>query len=256
MSTLNLSLQKAFLSTEDINITNIYPKLHKISTESIFFDEKNQQIYETGIMKTTNIILKKNYPTNKVLKALPLGAYNVKGLAKCGTNFYQFAGIKNKILRFTYPNLDFLTPINMDFDLKNGEGLATLSEDFLIASNGTDEIFILDCKNDLNVIKTFSVKNTNEEPLLGIKDMVVVGEFIYAIRGNDNRIFKINPATGMVVKFYNMGNLINFELKTNSLSVNDVSKGAILSGIGYDKIKKMFIITGKNWGHYYEVDLK
>ena len=257
LNALNLQFAKAFLSTEDFQITKIYPKQQKINTESIFFDEKTSSIYETGKMQNVNIILKKNYPTNKVEKAVPLGNYNIKGFAKCGTNFYQFSGLQNKILRFTYPNLDFLTPINIDYYIKNGEGLAELSEDFLIASNGTDMIFVLDCKNDLNVIKSFSVRNLDDEPLLGIKEMVVVGEYVYLLRENDNRIFKISPATGKVVKFYNLGNLLNFELKTNSLTVNEINKGfANLSGIGYDKNRKGFLLTGRNWGHYYEVDLK
>lgn len=256
MNTLNMSMQKALLSTEDFQISKIFPKQHKISTEGIFFDEKNSQIYETGAMKNINIILKKSYPGNKVQKALPLGAYNVKGLAKCGNFMYQFSGIQNKILKFSYPNLDLLNMVNIDYELQNGQGLAELSEDFLIASNGTDMIYVLDCKNDLSIIKSFSVKNFEEEPLLGIKDMVVVGEYIYANKENDNRIIKISPATGKVLKFYNLTNLVNFELKTKSLTANEVNKGANLNGIAYDKSKKMFILTGKNWGHYYEVDLK
>jgi glutamine cyclotransferase len=282
LNALNLSFQKAFLSTEDFQVTNIYPKQQIINSESIFFDEKNSSIYETGKIKNINILLKKNYPTNKLEKAIPLGNGNlnlnksknsnrnlnfnknnnfeVKGMAKSGNILYQFSGIHNKILRFTYPNLDFLTPIDIDSDIKSGEGLAELSEDFLIASNGTDMVFILDCKNDLNVINSFSVKNSNNQPLFGIKNMVVVGEFIYLTRENDKRIFKISPATGKILKVYNMLNLLNFELKTNSISliINKSDKGFnfSLNGIAYDKKKKVFILTGKNWGHYYEVDLK
>lgn len=255
---LSIQLQKTFLSTENFQIMQIIPKKHKISTEGIFFDEKNSDIYEAGVMKNTNILLKKNYPSNKVSKALPLVGYNVSGIAKCGQNIlHQFSGIKNKILRFSYPNLEILPTISIDFAMKNGKGLAELSEDFLIASNGTNIIYVLDCKNELNVIKLLYVRGLHNEPLSGINDMTVVGEFIYATKENDNRIFKINPADGKVVKFYNMMNLINYELKTKSLNSMEIRGGkANLSGISYDKKKKLFIITGKNWGHYYEVDLK
>jgi glutamine cyclotransferase len=280
LNALNFSYQKPFLSKEDFIITKINSKFHKISTESIYFDEKNSCLYETGIMKDVNILLKKNYLNNKVIKAIPLpiennninfngnniGKRNLlnininipKGFAKCGTNFYQFSGFGNKILRFSYPNLDILNPINIDYNMKNGEGLAELSDDFLIASNGTEFIFILDCKNELNVIKSFSVKNLNNEPLYGIKEMVYVGEYIYLLRENDNRIYKISLTTRKVLKIYNMLNLINFELKTKSLNKIEINKfsSVNLSGIGYDRKKKIFILTGKNWGHYYEVDLK
>lgn len=255
LHTQNLALQKALLSQEDIQILNIYSKFHKINTESIFFDSQNN-IYESGKINNINILLKKSYPNNTVLKTIPLGNFPVKGIAKCNNIFYQLTGLNRKIFRYTFPNLDILTPISSDPEIGQVEGLAQLSDDFLVASNGTNKIFVLDCRNELNILKTINVEEFNGEEIYGLKDLVVVGEFIYAVKVNDNRVIKINPKTGKIAKFYNMINLIDYELKTKSLNNKEISQGATLSGITYDNKNKVFIITGKNWGHYYEVNLK
>ena len=252
---LNYALQKALLSTDDTQIINVYNKYHKINTEGLFID--GNIIYESGLLNNQNILIKKEYPSNKLIKGIPLGNFPVKGIAKCSNKFYQLTGVNKKILSYTYPELNIINNIQADEDLGTGEGLARLSEDFLIASNGTSDLSVLDCKNDLSVIKTISVVDENDEYIGGIKDIVVVGEFIYANKNNDYRIFKINPETGKVLKKYNMKNLIDFEFKSKSINSKDLlNNGSMLNGITYDYNKKLFILTGKNWGHYYEVDLK
>lgn len=255
LQTLNLALQKALLSKEDFQVSNIYAKFHKINTESLYIDSQNS-IYESGKINDINILLKKNYPSNNIQKTIPLGNFPVKGIAKCNNVFYQLTGIDRKILRYTFPSLDILTPITADSEIGKGEGLAQLSDEFLIASNGSNKIFVLDCRNDLNILKVINVEDAYGEEFHGIKDLVAVGEFVYAVKANDNRVVKINPKTGKIVKYYNMMNLIDFELKTKSLNSKDISQGSALSGIAYDQNRKMFVITGKNWGHYYEVELK
>ncbi len=257
LQTLNLALQKALLSQDDFQVANIYSKFHKMSTESLFIDNQSC-IYESGKINEINLLLKKSYPSNNVLKTIPLGKlFKVKGIAKCLNVFYQLTGFNRKVFRYTFPSLDILTPISTDLEIGEAEGLAQLSDEFLIASNGSNKIFVLDCKNDLNILKIISVEDNNGDEFHGIKDIVVVGEYVYALKANDNRVIKINPKTGKIVKFYNMMNLVDFELKTKSLTDKDISQGsAAMSGITFDQNSKMFVVTGKNWGHYYEVDLK
>ena len=90
----------------------------------------------------------------------------------------------------------------------------------------------------------------------GLQDITVVGDFVYANRDNDNRILKIDPRNGAVVKTYDMMNLINYELKMKSLNRNDIASGSVLNGITFDQKRNMFILTGRNWSFYYEVKLQ
>lgn len=243
------------LSNYDFQVININKKFHKIATESLFFHGEN--IYESGNMNNINIILKKNYPSNKVGKILPLGNLQAKGIAKCGNIFYQLSGGYRRIFKYTFPNLDILTPLIGDSELGNGEGIGQLTEEILLATNGSNKIFILDCKNDLNVIKMIDIIDNEDQPINGLKDLVVVEEYIYAIKDSDMRILKIDAKTGKILKMYNMTNLIGFESASKNLNPNETSiRNNFLSGITHDYKRKIFIVTGKNWGNYYEVELK
>lgn len=254
--TLNLAVQKALLSSDDFQVINIFNKIHKLATESLFYEEGI--IYESGMINNNiNLIIKKNYPSSTVIKSIPLGSFQAKGLAKCGNVLFNLSGVFKRIFKYTYPNLDILSPLIADEELGSGEGLARLGDELLIASNGSNKIFILDCKNELNVIKILDITDNQGEPVTGLKDLVVVGDYIYANKAHDIRLIKIEASTGKVVKIYNMISLVNYELKAKNIAQKDISSGAaLLSGITYDYRRKVFIITGKNWGNYYEIELK
>lgn len=252
-----LNLQKALLSTDQIQVQNVIKKQPKLITHGLIFDQGT--LFESGLLPNNNqnFLLKKNYQTNQILKSIPLGNLNGRGIAKCKNFIFQLTANEKKILKYSYPNLDILTPLGLDSDMSEGaEGLAALSNEVLVATDGSNNLHILDCENDLSVIKTIPVFDQNENPMTGLEDLVVVGEYAYANRRNDNRILKIDPKSGIVVKFYDMINLINFELKMKSLSETDIARGNVLNGIAYDETRRLFILTGKNWGFYYEVDLK
>jgi glutamine cyclotransferase len=89
----------------------------------------------------------------------------------------------------------------------------------------------------------------------GLLDITVVGNFLYANRDGDCRILKIDPRNGVLVKTYDLMNLINYELKMKSINKNDIASGSILNGITYDNNRDIFILTGRNWSFYYEVKL-
>ena len=250
-----LNIQKALLSSEAIQVQNVIKKLPKVFTHGLIIDQGI--IYESGVINNQNFLIKKNFQNNQILKSIPFGNLNGRGIAKCNNFIFKLTKNEKKILKFTFPDLNLLTPLTLDFDMsEGGEGLASLTNEALVATDGTNNMHILDCENDLSVIKTIPVFDYNENPMDGLEDIVVVGEFVFANRRNDNRVLKIDPKTGVVVKFYDMMNLINFELKMKTLSQSDIARGSVLNGIAYNEDKKFFVLTGKNWGYYYEVDLK
>lgn len=250
-----LNLQKALLSSDTIQVLNVIRKQPKISTNGLFFEQGI--IYESGIFNTQNFLLKKNYANGQLIKNIPLGTVSGRGVAKCNNFLFQITEKEKRVLKYSFPDLNILTPVSMDSELENGEGLASLSNEVLVATDGSNNLHILDCVNDLNIIKSIPVfDESTENPMSGLLDIVVVGENVYANRKNDNRILKIDPKSGAVIKYYDMINLINFELKMKTLSQTDISKGSVLNGISYDSSRNIFILTGRNWGFYYEVELK
>jgi glutamine cyclotransferase len=248
-----LTLQNSLLSTREIKVINIIKKSPRISTEGLFYEDGN--IYESGFYKNKSFLLKKNYENKKIIKTIPLLSLSGKGIAKCGNKFYQLTEKEKKIISYTYPDLNLIASNSLDSDMLKGEGLSNLSENNLVATDGSNNLYILDCQDEIYVIKTIAIYDLNGAPMFGLQDLTVVDEFVYANRENDNRILKIDPKNGGVVKTYDLMNLINYELKMKSLSRNDIAKGSVLNGITYDKNRKLFILTGRNWAFYYEVKL-
>lgn len=247
------TIQKALLSNNNIKVLNIIKKSPRVSTEGLFYENGN--IYESGFYRNKSFLLKKDFKTNKMIKTVPLLSLSGKGIAKCGNNFYQLTDKEKKVLKYSYPNLDLISTYPLDNDMIKGEGLTSLSSNTLVATDGSNNIFILSCQYDLNVIKTIPIYDMQGTPMDGLQDITVVGDFLYANRDNDNRILKINPRNGAVVKTYDLMNLINYEMKMKSLSRNDIATGSVLNGIAYDRQRGTFILTGRNWAFYYEVRL-
>ena len=50
--------------------------------------------------------------------------------------------------------------------------------------------------------------------------------------------------------------LINYELETGKLTSSRLNEGDVLNGITFDNLNKTFILTGKCWDNYYEIDFK
>jgi len=249
-----LTIQKALLSTTEVKVINIIKKSPRMSTEGLFYE--NGKIYESGFYRNKSFLLKKDYKTSKMIKTVPLLSLSGKGIAKCGNNFYQLTDKEKKVMKYSFPNLDLISTYPLDSDMVRGAGLSTLSKTTLVATDGTNNIYILSCEYDLNVITKIPIVESNKEPMDGLQDITVVGDFLYANRDNDNRILKIDPRNGLVVKTFDLMNLINYEMKMKSLSRNDIATGSVLNGITYDAVRGVFILTGRNWAFYYEVQLE
>jgi glutamine cyclotransferase len=248
-----LTIQKALLSNNQVKVLNIIKKSPRLSTEGLFFD--NGIIYESGFYKNKSFLLKKEFKSNKLIKTIPLLSLSGKGIAKCGDNFYQLTEKEKKVLKYSYPNLDLISTSDLDNEMIKGEGLTSLSKDTLVATDGSNNIYILSCQYDLNVIQSIPINDELGNPINGLLDITVVGNYLYANREGEYKIFKINPRSGLVVRTYDLMNLINYEIKMKSINKNDIASGSILNGITYDEERKIFILTGRNWAFYYEVKL-
>ena len=162
------------------------------------------------------------------------------------------------ILKYDSENLHFLGEIDIDenvHQLRAGYGLAEYSDKLLLATDGTSEIFFLKCRENLKYRNRINVREDGEL-LDRLGDIVFVEGAIYANKINSYFIYKINPQNGEVEKKWDMKALVENEIRMGTLDIIDYGHGDILSGIAYDKIRGLFILTGKNWGFIYEVKLE
>jgi glutamine cyclotransferase len=126
-----------------------------------------------------------------------------------------------------------------------GEGWAlTRNASHLFMSDGTPRIRVLDPET---FAQTGSIDVTvNGKPLQQINELEWVKGEIYANVWQTSRIARIDPSTGHVVGWIELGNLVRLQHVDNP--ADDV-----LNGIAYDAAHDRLFVTGKRWDAVYEI---
>lgn len=231
-----------------------YRKLpSKYYTQGMFFSDDGKYLYISSGLYGSSFVSKLDYSTLNPVKTLTLAdKYFGEGFARCGNYIYLLTWKERTIFKFNYPDMSYIGSLGMDARIQEGWGLATLSSTELIASDGTSNIYVLDCNNYLLVKRIIRV-TLNGSPLKQLNALEFANGMIWANVYFSNYIYVINPTTGVVTKSYNMTSLVNFELNNYTLSNSLLQSGNVLNGIAYNKVGKYFLITGKLWGYVYQV---
>lgn len=99
--------------------------------------------------------------------------------------------------------------------------------------------------------QTFAVQREIEvrddvRPVERLNELEYVDSEIWANIWYDDRIVRIEPASGKVLGYIDLGTLY---------PKNARSSEAVLNGIAYDKTAKRLFVTGKNWPQLYEIEV-
>ncbi len=244
------------ISTENFTSTPIR-RSNVIYTQGIFFTDNGTTLIESGGLYGESSAVKMEYPSQKVLKNIPLeNRYFGEGIARCGDFVYQLTWQNREILKYSYPSMDFVDKLSLPPEIKEGWGLSsTNNPDELIASDGSSSIFYLDCNNSLSVTRSITVSKNNLN-IDRINALCYAQGYIWANRYFDSNILKIDRLTGKVIKSYDMTALINYEVNNHTLTEMQLNSGNVLNGIAYDETGGKFLLTGKKWGYYYLTNFK
>lgn len=240
------------LSGSNYSISKITSKNTKIFyTQGLFF-EGSDVIVESGGLYDQSTLTRMKYPSLEIIKQVNLNAkYFGEGIARVDNFIYQLTWRERKIIKYDAKTLQVIDEIELDKAMKEGWGLEVFNDTELIATDGSHNIFFLDNKT-LRVKKTLKVVYNGKIVSL-INDIAYNGKFIFANVYFSKSIIKINPSTGEVVDIYDMSNLVKYEINKKTLTENRLNSGEVLNGIAYDSARDIFVITGKKWGHLYEV---
>jgi glutamine cyclotransferase len=264
LSLLLLSLSFEFYHSSEIKqssssftVKQVYKKTitSNLYTQGMFFSPSGNYLFESSGLYGKSKLVLNSFPELNLIKSLDLPYnYFAEGIAFCKNTkiIYMLTWKERTIFAFSYPNLDYLGTLPMDSNLKEGWGLASYSDDYLIASDGSEKLFFLDCNKSLQVVKILPVI-LNNNYIFNLNALEYAKGYIWANIYFDNRIMKINPLNGRVEGSYDMSSLVNFELTQSSLSLNLLYQGNVLNGIAFNKNGNFFLLTGKNWGYYYQV---
>lgn len=232
---------------------------NKIYTQGLFFEADGNSIYESGGLYHTSTLNHFSFPSLELIKSISLnGKYFAEGIAACSDFIYQLTWREKDILKYQKSDFKLIGKINIPRIMREGWGLASYKDGLLIATDGSNRIFILDCENELkqvSIIRVTKAKNGVWIQLNALNDLIWADDYIYANRYYDSKIYKIDPNTGKVVDEYDMEPLINYEINKRTLTREALNRGDVLNGIAYNPRSKIFLITGKRWGHFYEVKL-
>ena len=124
-----------------------------------------------------------------------------------------------------------------------GWGLSSDGE-HLWLSDGTSTLKKLG--TDGAVLSSINI-SMNEVPLERLNELEWVNGKIYANRWYDNRIYVIEPSSGMVTHYLNLDSLAKPELADGQENV--------LNGIAWNPDTETLWITGKNWRYLFELKL-
>ena len=178
--------------------------------------------------------------------------YFGEGIAKCGKFIYQLTWKEKEVIKYNAGNMEIVEKFEINPN-REGWGLSAFKDDLLLATDGSDKIYVLDCRNKLEIIDTLYVKYHNFS-MFKLNDLIYVDNYIYLNRYYDNKILKVNPINGNVEKVYDMSSLLEYEFYKNTLDNDSYNHGFVLNGIAFNPKNKKFLLTGKKWGFYYEVD--
>jgi len=258
---LNKSLVKdiddGLIRTENFSVMKIIKRVNTVYTQGMFFDENNNILIESGGLYRQSSISKLKYPSQTQIKKRSLpNEYFAEGIAKCGQFIYQLTWQERKIIVYTYPDLEFKNELILDPLIAEGWGLSSTSNpNELIASDGSDKIYFLDCQNNLKVKRSIRVKKGNQ-PVYKLNALAYAKGHIWANVYFSNYIVRIDPDSGDVIKSYDMTPLVDYETNYNPSFTASFSQGDVLNGIAYDNVNDMFLVTGKRWAYYYETKFK
>lgn len=254
-------------------------------TSGLLISTSGRKLYESAYINGQSFLLKLKYPSCEVIQSIPLSnSLQGSGIGQCHYHLFQFTRNSKKVLEYKYPDdVKFNQSLSLPNEMKNGYGLAKFDHQTLVASDGTNRIFFIDCYKPLNVNKILNVYNGGNM-LRDINSIAAANGFIYGTVYKRNMIYKIDSSKGMVVQTYNLDSLAENEYNQRSSYTNNNNRnnynnnnsnydkweswlpwdssydynrydGSYINGIAYDPASKNFIVTGKNWRYFYILSL-
>lgn len=112
----------------------------------------------------------------------------------------------------------------------------------LILSDGTNRLQYID-PNSFQVTKTLEVF-AGAEAVTNLNELELIRGEIWANIWHSNRIAKIDPKSGQVTAWIDLGAIVERDAHEQE---------DVLNGIAWDPVKNRVFVTGKNWSKIYEI---
>ena len=140
-----------------------------------------------------------------------------------------------------------LTPIDSFAYTGEGWGLATDGR-ILYMSDGTSRIRVVD-PTGFRELRTIQVRERDSTVWM-LNELEWVRGELWANVYQTDLIARIDPTTGRVVGWIDVGNLL-----TAAQRQDVARRGGVANGIAFDSVRNRLFVTGKLWPRLFEVDV-
>ncbi|MCU0458622.1 MAG: glutaminyl-peptide cyclotransferase [Bacteroidales bacterium] len=218
-------------------VVRSYPHDRRAYTQGLVYD--NGFFYEGTGQQGESSLRKVEVETGKVISQVNLdGSLFGEGVALLGDRIYQLTWTSK--VGFVYEK-ESLRQINRIYYQTQGWGLTTMG-DSLVMSDGTNVIWYLD--PDFNVLSSVDVWD-NRGMVDNLNELEMIDGELWANIWQTDRIARIDPLTGKVLGYVDLGNLLPRDERRPETDV--------LNGIAWDALGKRLFVTGKYWPRLYEI---
>ena len=169
------------------------------------------------------------------------GALFGEGLTRLGTRLVQLTWKAGVALLY---RLDGLRPAGRFRFRGEGWGLTRLG-DRLVLSDGSARLRFIDA-DGFGAAGTLRVTDAGR-PVAGLNELETVDGLIYANVYPGDCIARIDPASGRVLGWLDLGGLLPLAERRSSASV--------ANGIAWDAASRSLFVTGKHWPYIYRLDI-
>jgi glutamine cyclotransferase len=207
-------------------------------------------IYRGQLLESTGLLGRSevrdvDVATGKVRRRVALLANEFgEGITAVGDRLYQLTwrGGRGHIY-----NPATLAPVDSFTYTGEGWGLATDGR-LLYMSDGTSRIRVVD-PIGFHELRTIQVRERDSTVWM-LNELEWVRGELWANVYETDLIARIDPTTGHVVGWIDLGNLLTAAEKQDV-----TTRGGVANGIAFDSVKNRVYVTGKLWPRLFEIDL-
>jgi len=222
-------------------VVNIWPHDPNAFTQGLVFEDG--YLYESTGFYCESSLLRVDLSTGIVLKSVAIPEqYFAEGITILNGKIYQLTWQEGQGFIYDQASLEKISEFSYTGE---GWGITDDGRD-LIVSNGTEFIQFLD-PDTFQVMKKIQVLDSGA-PVTNLNELEYIRGEIYAIVWTTDRIARIDPQTGTVIGWIDLGGLFPISARPH--------EEADLNGIAYDKEQNRIFVTGKFWPWLFEIKLK
>ncbi|MGQ9819933.1 MAG: glutaminyl-peptide cyclotransferase [Candidatus Kapaibacteriales bacterium] len=225
-----------------IKVIRTIPHDSQSFTQGLLF--YNGLLYESSGQYGKSKLFTIDPKTGRVIKSVPIESeYFAEGIALFRNKIYMLTWQNEVCIVFNANSLERIAEFSYSGE---GWGLTNFDDNYLIQSDGTNALKIID-PNDFKTVSTIFVTD-GHNPIANLNELESINnDEIWANIWGKDLIACIDKKNGKVRYWVDLSSLRSFVPAGSNIDV--------LNGIAFDRISKKIFLTGKYWHYIFEVEL-